>query len=230
MRRLVPQFRTLQYVLIAVAAFALGGATVVQATAPSGILGTVQLADRTDTTRLAAVDANGNVGVKVNNFAATQTVSGTVSVSNFPTTQNVSVTGNSAATPIFVQDADESAKTAYVQGLCATDTTCTESPPTVPAGKRFVIEQVAGECNVGTGSRIEGWKLTAPFGGVDYVYWFGDRIEAPAGSGDVTLGPIFEQVRIYADGALSARTFNWGGDASGSACDIILSGHLVSAP
>jgi hypothetical protein len=220
----------LQYVLIAVLAFALGSATVVQAVAPSGILGTVQLADRTNTAHLAAIDADGNIGVKVSNLAATQTVSGTVSVSNFPTTQNVSVTGNSAGTPIFVQDVDAAGKNAYVQGLCANDTTCTDSPPTVPAGKRFVIEQVAGECNVGTGSRIEGWKLTAQFGGNNYVYWFHDRIEAPAGSGEVTLGPIFEQVRIYADGALSAQTFNWGGDASGSACDIILSGHLVSVP
>jgi hypothetical protein len=230
MRWLVPRFRTLRYVLVAVVAFALGGATVVQAVAPSGILGTVQLADRSDTTRLATVDADGNVGVKVNNFAATQTVSGTVSVSNFPTTQNVSVSGNSAATPIFVRDVDEPAKNAYVQYLCATATTRECSTATVPPGKRFVIELVAGECNVGTDSRIEGWKLTAQFGGADYVYWFADKIGAEGSSGEVTLGPFFEQSRIYADGAMSAQTFNWGGDASGSFCDINLSGHLVSVP
>jgi hypothetical protein len=97
---LVPRVRTLQYVLVAVVASSLGGATVVQAVAPSGILGTVQLADRTDPTRLAAVDAAGNVHVKVNNPAATQTVSGTVSVDNFPATQNVNVTGGTViATP-----------------------------------------------------------------------------------------------------------------------------------
>jgi hypothetical protein len=95
---LMPRVRTLQYVLIAVVAFSLGGATVVQAVAPSGILGTVRLADRTDETRLAAVDADGNVQVKVNNLSATQQVSGTVSVSNFPATQNVNITGGTVST------------------------------------------------------------------------------------------------------------------------------------
>jgi hypothetical protein len=69
---LMPTVRTLQYVLVAVVAFSLGGATVVQAVAPGGIMGVVQIADRTDTTRLAAVDAAGSVQVKV------QAVSGTV--------------------------------------------------------------------------------------------------------------------------------------------------------
>jgi hypothetical protein len=95
---LVPRVRTLQYVLVAVVAFSLGGATVVQAVAPGGITGVVQLADRTDNTRLAAVDANGNVQVKVNNLAATQQISGTVSVDNFPATQKVNVTGGTVLT------------------------------------------------------------------------------------------------------------------------------------
>lgn len=81
---LMPTVRTVQYVLIAVIAFSLGGATVVQAVAPGGILGVVRLADRTDDTQLAAVDAAGNVAVKV---------------SNFPATQNVNVLGGSTAAP-----------------------------------------------------------------------------------------------------------------------------------
>ena len=89
---LIPRARTLRYVLIAVVAFSLGGVMTVQAVAPSGILGTVQLADRANPAQLAAVDTAGNVQVKVNNLAATQTVSGTVSVNNFPTTQAVSGT------------------------------------------------------------------------------------------------------------------------------------------
>jgi len=95
---LIPRARTLQFVAIAVVAFSLGGATVVQAVAPSGILGTIRLADRTDETRLAAVDADGNVQVKVNNLSATQQVSGTVSVSNFPSTQNVNITAGTVNT------------------------------------------------------------------------------------------------------------------------------------
>jgi hypothetical protein len=235
MRRLlslVSHVRTLQYVLIAVVAFTLGGATVVQAVAPSGILGNVRIADRSDETRFAAVDADGNVGVKVSNFAATQQVSGTVSVSNFPTTQNVNVTGNTAASPIFVRDVDEPAKNVYVVGLCANTSiyqTC--EPLTVPVGKRFVIEQVSGECNVGSDSSIEGWKLTAQLNGADNVYWFHDKISAPGGSGETTLGPFFELSRIYADGGISAKVFNEGGEHAGSAeCSITLSGHLVSMP
>jgi hypothetical protein len=94
---LIPRARTLRYVAIAVVAFSFGGVMTVQAVAPSGIIGTVQLADRTNATQLAAVDAAGNVQVKVNNLAATQTVSGTVSVDNFPATQPVS--GTVKATP-----------------------------------------------------------------------------------------------------------------------------------
>jgi hypothetical protein len=89
---LIPRARTLRYVLIAVVAFSLGGVMTVQAVAPSGILGTVQLADRANPAQLAAIDSAGNVQVKVNNLASTQAVSGTVSVDNFPTTQAVSGT------------------------------------------------------------------------------------------------------------------------------------------
>jgi len=94
----MPRVLTLRYVLVAVVAFSFGAVTVVQAVTPNGIAGIVQLADRTDPTHLAAVDAEGNVQVKVNNLAATQTVSGTVSVNNFPATQNVNITGGTVNT------------------------------------------------------------------------------------------------------------------------------------
>jgi hypothetical protein len=230
MRRLISlgsHVRTLQYVLIAVVAFSLGGATVVQAVAPSGILGTVRIADRSDETRVAAVDANGNVGVNVNNFAATQQVSGSVSVSNFPATQNVSVTGNTAATPIFVQDVDEAARHAHVMGLCAsTDSPC--NPITVPAGMRFVIEQVSGQCNVGSDASLEGFTLTAQLSGANNVYWFRDKLDTVNSEG-TALGTFLEQTHIYADGNISAGEFNTGG-LGDSFCAITLSGHLVSIP
>ena len=87
----MPRVRTLRYVVIGVVAFSLGAVMTVQAVAPSGILGTVQLADRTNATQLAAVDSSGNLQVKVTS-AASQAVTGTVSVSNFPATQPVSGT------------------------------------------------------------------------------------------------------------------------------------------
>jgi hypothetical protein len=85
-------------VAIATLAFLVGGAAVAQAGPPNGILGIVRISDGANETRLAAVDAAGNLQVKVNNLAATQTVSGTVSVDNFPATQNVNVTNGAVKT------------------------------------------------------------------------------------------------------------------------------------
>ncbi|HEY6958740.1 MAG TPA: hypothetical protein VI814_07950 [Candidatus Limnocylindria bacterium] len=86
---LVPRSAQLRYVIVAILAFVLGSATVVEA-APA--IASFHLADGTDPTRLAAVDANGNQQVNVNNFPTTQAVSGTVSVGNLPATQAVSGT------------------------------------------------------------------------------------------------------------------------------------------
>jgi hypothetical protein len=94
---LIPGVRTLRYVLVAVIAFSLGGAAVAQAVAPSGILGTIRIADAANDTQLAKVDPAGNLQVKVTSAAATE-VSGTVSVSNFPATQNVNVTAGTVLT------------------------------------------------------------------------------------------------------------------------------------
>ena len=223
----VPTTSFWRYVLVAVVALSIGGAAVAQAVAPSGILGTVQIADRTDTTHLAAVDAAGNVQVKVNNLAGTQQVSGTVSVSNFPTTQNVSITGNTATSPIFVQNVDEPARHAQVMGLCAgTDSAC--NPITVPAGMRFVVEQVSGECNVGSDASLQGFRLTAQLNGVDNVYWFTDRLDT-VNSEATARGAFLEQTHIYTDGNISAAIYHPGG-LGGSFCGITLSGHLVSMP
>ena len=95
---LIPGVRTLRYVLVAVVAFSVGGATVVQAVAPSGILGTIRISDGANDTRLATVDAAGSLQVKVTNPATTQTVSGHVDVDNFPSTQDVNVTGGTVNT------------------------------------------------------------------------------------------------------------------------------------
>jgi hypothetical protein len=218
-----------RYVLVAIFAFSIGGGAVAQAVAPSGILGNVRIADRTDDTRLAAVDADGNVGVKVSNFATTTQVNGTVAVSNFPTTQNVNLTGNTATTPIFVRDVDDPARNAYVAYLCAQTGTACEAI-TVPAGTRFVIEQVSGQCNTGTDSRIEGFKLTAQLNGANNDYWIQDKIGAEGSSGETTLGPFWHESRIYADGAVSAKIYNFNGEGTGAYCAIYLSGHLVSMP
>lgn len=94
-----PTTRLWRYVVIAIAAFSIGGGAVAQAVAPSGILGNVRIADRSDETRLAVIDSDGSLQVKVTSVATTQQVSGTVSVDNFPATQTVNVTGTVTTQP-----------------------------------------------------------------------------------------------------------------------------------
>lgn len=52
----------------------------------------MRLVDATDQTRIAAVDAAGNVQVKVNNLPGDQQITGTVSIDNLPAVQQVSGT------------------------------------------------------------------------------------------------------------------------------------------
>ena len=79
-------------IIVGVIAFSVGGATVAQAVGPGGLSGIFRLADRTDETHLAAVDASGNVAVSVSNFPTTQQVS----VSNLPANQQVTVANGTA--------------------------------------------------------------------------------------------------------------------------------------
>lgn len=75
----------LRAILIAVVLLSVGGG-VAKAAPPIDIF---RLADATNATQLAKVDAAGNVAVSVSNLPATQNVAGTVAVSNFPATQQI---------------------------------------------------------------------------------------------------------------------------------------------
>ena len=112
-------------------------------------------------TRPAA--AAGGAPVFVQNFPATQNVSGTVSVNNFPATQNVEITGtptvnasvnfpssfgvtNTIATPLFVVDPSRSAAQ-HVELVCLGGTLqlCAEgstTPYTVPTGQNLVVTSI----------------------------------------------------------------------------------------
>ena len=76
---------SLRTIVVGVICLSIGGG-VAKATPPIDIF---QLADGTNTTQLAKVDAAGNLAVSVSNLPATQTVAGTVAVSNFPATQQI---------------------------------------------------------------------------------------------------------------------------------------------
>ena len=76
---------SLRTIVVGVICLSIGGG-VAKATPPIDIF---QLADGTNTTQLARVDAAGNLAVSVSNLPATQTVAGTVAVSNFPATQQI---------------------------------------------------------------------------------------------------------------------------------------------
>ena len=79
---------SLRTIVVGVICLSIGGG-VAKATPPIDIF---QLADGTNTTQLAKVDAAGNLAVSVSNLPATQNVAGTVAVSNLPTTQTVAGT------------------------------------------------------------------------------------------------------------------------------------------
>ena len=144
---LVPRSSRIRYLLIAILAFTLGGTTVVEA-APTIAL--FRLADGTDSSKLAAVDASGNQQVKVNNFPASQAVS----VGNFPATQAVSGTvtvGNTTANPAVVRETDNPALHAiqiYTTHVVDSDYTVNFVVYTVPAGKRLVIEHIDGKVDL----------------------------------------------------------------------------------
>lgn len=81
--------RAMPYLVIGVLTFALGGG-IAKATPPIDIF---RLADATDASRLAKVDAVGNVAVSVSNLPATQNVSGTVNVGNLPAPRTLASDG-----------------------------------------------------------------------------------------------------------------------------------------
>lgn len=72
--------RAFPYLVIAILMFGLGGG-VAKATPPIDIF---RLADASDATHLAKVDASGSLATTVGNFPATQNVSGSVTVSALP--------------------------------------------------------------------------------------------------------------------------------------------------
>src|SRR5262245_25637173 len=93
------------------------------------------------------------------NVTAAQGGDWSVGVTSLPAVQlapgtTVGITAsNTTTSPIFSKDVDEPAKTAYVVFLCAsTESSCDGA--SVPVGTRYVIEQVSGSCNVGSGSSL----------------------------------------------------------------------------
>lgn len=180
-----------------------------------------------------SLTGTGNISGSVN---AAQSGAWNVGVTSLPSVQlaagtTVGITGglsNTAATPLFVRDVDEPGRNAHVVHVCQS----TISPcggVTVPVGNRYVIEQVAGECQVGTGSTIYGFRLHAWLNGAENVYPVRNNISAESGGGQTTTGFFFQPARIYADGGteLSVAFAGVGGSAF---CGVTLSGHLVPMP
>jgi hypothetical protein len=180
-----------------------------------------------------SLSGTGNISGSVN---AAQSGAWNVGVTSLPSVQlaagtTVGITGglsNTSASPLFVRDVDEPGRNAHVVRVCqSTESTC--GSVTVPVGNRYVIEQVAGECQVGTGSTIYGFRLHAWLNGAENVYPVRNNISADSGGGQTTTGFFFQPARIYADGGteLSVAFAGLGGSAF---CGVTLSGHLVPMP
>lgn len=209
---LVPRVRTLKYVLVAVIAFSLGGATVVQAVAPGGIAGVVQLADRTDNTRLAAVDANGNVSV-----AATQAGAWSVRDVDAP-----------ALTPIVLRGGTVCTDPAR---FCVVTlaTTLGGSPYAVPAGKRLAVEMVSAEINLQGGEDLSFVEVSVTNPLVN-VWLAPERLGTTEGV--TTAWVATSLVRMYADpGAhLAMAAVKVSSSAAVRDVEFTLIGHLVNVP
>lgn len=144
-------------------------------------------------------------------------VTGTVSVSNL---------GNS---PLPVRDVDNPARQPFQARLCVLGTpaacagTGFPTSVTVPAGKRLVIEQIAGQCFPGTTTLAVG--LTVTVNSTTVTHLFG--ITFPVGTG--ITGYTNHTTRLYADGGTSVvGAHNSLPPTANVSCDIAFSGYLFT--
>jgi len=133
----------LRNIIVGVIAFSVGGATVAQAVGPGGVMGVFRLADRTDDTHLAAVDASGNVAVSVSNFPSTQQVS----VSNFPATQQVSVANLPTNQQVTVTNETALVFRKTIAGACCSIWGDTETVDVSAYGTVRISLTFSGQCN-----------------------------------------------------------------------------------
>jgi hypothetical protein len=100
---------------------------------------------------------------------------------------------------------------------------------TVPAGQRFVMEQVEANCGTSGGNSLTNASLSFTEGGVSAAHPFPLSNQGTNFAGDENL-ILNQAVRYYVD---AGSTFSFAGftdSFTGAACAVYVSGHLISYP
>jgi hypothetical protein len=176
------------------------------------------------------LQGTGSVGGTVN---AVQSGTWTVGVSSLPAVNLAAGTtvgiNNLSTAPIFTEDINNSAKQAFAVRVCVGGTSgaiCDVGDvATLPAGKRFVIEQISGTCERDQNENPDTFFITAPLNGQSYNYYV-SRVQGVAAISAYGLHRIVigDTTRIYADDAVGISRF----DLETDRCQATLSGHLVA--
>jgi hypothetical protein len=171
-----------------------------------------------------ALQGTGSVAGTVN---ALQGGSWTVGVSSLPAVQLAAGTAitlsSSPAAPIYNEET--SAKQAFAVSVCdgSGSGAC---PPggevALPAGKRFVIEQISGICRR-NGNPPATFYVLAPLNGQTYQYFI-SGVQGLEGSGDTDYIMVGARTHLYADTSVGISRWHDSTDE----CQVTLSGHLIS--
>jgi hypothetical protein len=112
---------------------------------------------------------------------------------------------------------DSNAKNAFAGELCVDAGAGCGSPLTIPVNKRFVIEQVSGECDTSDEEDFENWVIKVHLNGTMHDHYFKSPIRSA----------FHFATRIYADAPdITVRGIQ-SGFHDNNECDMTLSGYLV---
>jgi hypothetical protein len=144
---------------------------------------------------------------------------------NAPPTQNVNVVN----TPLPVQDIDSPGRQPVTaEGSCS-DSGCSDTVYTVPAGKRLIVEYASITANIPPG-KVARWRLFANNGGQQVELNF-PLTQPPVIFGVLSQSTAGQQVRLYADAGSEVRMNGTTSD-NGTPSNYIfsISGYLVDVP
>jgi len=179
------------------------------------------------------VGINGTPTVNVSSLPAIQFASGNTVGINGP----VQV-GNDAANPAVVRDVDNPARQPFQKLICvafgneANNCGALVNGFTVQAGRRLVIEQVSGSCELESGTVLVSVALGTQVGSLDVVAHFLPLPPPPTPTPTVVYSSSFNHVtRIYADpgsgvGINSGQFL--GSTGTDAVCRLALSGYLLN--
>jgi hypothetical protein len=152
----------------------------------------------------------------------------TVGISSLPAVQlaagtNVSVS-STPASPIYTKQIEDAVDQAVAVDLCVGSCPAPSDVVSLPAGKRFIIEQISGRCVRHAYDPLS-FYISAPLDGKMHNYYVRSQQHGDTLFNDHLL-VVNDQTRIYADGSVSISRVNVETDK----CEATLAGRLVAIP